>query len=131
MPRVTHCTGDEQWGIPGSTKKVFVAKSLTQQGGFASVDTIIERRENAYWKFSVSDFQAWMLGFSRFTAEWTTTEIAKNNILVVYTYTLHANTSLLYPLNWLFVHVFWRKYMKRVLENVRKMIDANEPYCYQ
>jgi hypothetical protein len=51
--------------------------------------------------------------------------------LVEYTYTLHADTAWLYPLNWLFTKTFWRIYMKRVLENVRLMAYNNEPYQYQ
>ncbi len=57
MPRVTHCTDDEQWGKPGYSKKVFVAKSLSQKGGWASVDKVVERVENEYWKIEVSDFK--------------------------------------------------------------------------
>jgi hypothetical protein len=130
MPKVTHCTEDEQWGKPGSSKKVHVAKSLTQQGGFASVDKVLERIENKYWKIEVGEFQAWMLGFSRFTGEWKATEIEKNKIHIDYTYTLHSEIGLLYPLNFLFGKIFWRKYMKNVLENIRRMAYTNEPYLY-
>jgi hypothetical protein len=130
MPKVTHCTEDENWGEVGSSKKVYVAKSLTQKGGFASVDKIIERKENSYWKFQVDDFQSWMLGFYKFTGEWKTTEIESNKILIDYTYTLYSDTIFLYPLNWLFAKTFWKTYMKRVLENVRKMAYSNEPYKY-
>lgn len=130
MPRVTHCTEDENWGKPGSSKKVFVAKSPTQKGGWASVDKVIERIENQYWKIEVSDFQAWMLGFSKFVGEWRTTELEPNKILVEYTYSLLADVALLYPFNWLFAKTFWRAYMKRVLENIRKMAYAKEPYLY-
>ena len=62
MPKVTHCTDDNNWGKAGFTKKVFVAKSLTKNGGLASVDNFIERKENEYWKLEVSDFQSAMLG---------------------------------------------------------------------
>lgn len=130
MPKVLYCTDDENWGQVGSSKKVFVAKSLTQKGGFASVDKVIERIENNYWKFEVCDFQSWMLGFSNFTGEWQTTEIEKGIILIEYTYTLHADIALLYPLNWLFAKTFWKTYMKHVLENVRQMAYNNEPYRY-
>ena len=130
MPKVTHCTDDDNWGQPGFTKKVFVAKSLTQKGGWASLDKIIERRENKYWKFEVSDFQSSLLGFSKFVGEWQTTEIDSNKILIEYSYTLHSDIALLYPLNWLFANTFWKKYMKRVLENVRQMAISNEPYLY-
>ena len=130
MPKVTHCTNDENWGKVGSTKKVFAEKSWTQKGGFVSVDTVIERIENKYWKIEASDFQSWMLGFSKFTGEWRTLEIEKNIILIEYTYTLHSDITLLYPLNWIFAKIFWTTYMKRVLGNVKKIAYENEPFKY-
>lgn len=128
MPKVIYCTGDEEWGKVGSSKKVFAAKSLTQKGGFVSIDKILERIENKYWKFQVSDFQSWMLGFYKFVGEWQTTEIEPNKVQVEYMYTLHSNIALLFPINWLFAKTFWKTYMKRVLENVRQMAYKNEPY---
>lgn len=130
MPRVTHCTEDGNWGKPGSTKKVFVAASPTQKGGFASVDKLIERIENRYWKIEVSEFQSWMLGFSKFVGEWETKELEPDKILITYTYSLHSDIGLLYPLNWLFAKTFWRTYMVRVLENVRQLAYGNESYLY-
>lgn len=130
MPAVTHCTNDENWGQPGFTKKVFVAPSLTQKGGFASVDKVIERIENKYWKIEVSDFQAWMLGFTKFVGEWSVVEIAANTIRVDYKYTMHSNLFLLYPLNWLFTKLFWKIYMNRVIENIRQLIANEAPYLY-
>ncbi len=129
MPAVTHCTEDERWGKPGASKKVFAAKSLTFKGGQASVDKVLERIENKYWKIEVSDFKSWMLGFSKFVGEWKTTEIKENKILIEYSYTLHSDIIWLYPLNWLVTKIFWRIYMKRVLENVRNLAYSNEPYC--
>jgi hypothetical protein len=131
MPKVTHCTEDENWGRPGYSKKVFVGKSISQKGGWASTDKVIKRVENQYWEIEVSNFQSWMLGFSKFAGVWRTTELAPAKILVTYTYTLHADTIWLYPLNWVFTKTFWRIYMKRVLENVRRMAENNEPYLYQ
>jgi len=131
MPKVTYCTDDENWGKPGFSKKVYVAKSLTQKGGFASVDNFIERIENKYWKLEVNNFQSWMLGFYKFVGEWTTTAIEPNKILVEYTYTLYSDNALLYPVNLLFAKTFWRIYMKRVVENVRLMAYNNEPYLYE
>lgn len=131
MPKVVRCEEDENWGKPGSNKKVFVAKSISQKGGFASVDKVIDRVENKYWKIEVSEFQSWMLGFSKFTGEWETTEIEPNKILIDYTYTLHSDIALLYPLNWLFAKTFWKRYMKQVLENIRNLTLKNEPYLYE
>jgi hypothetical protein len=130
MPKVTHCSEDENWGQVGSKKKIYAAKSLTQKGGFVSVDHILERIENDYWKIQVDDFQSWMLGFYKFVGEWKTTEIAMDNVLVEYTYALHSDNLMFYPLNWLFAKTFWKTYMKRVLENVRQIAYDNEPYIY-
>ncbi|MEP7127967.1 MAG: hypothetical protein ABI729_03825 [Chitinophagales bacterium] len=130
MPKVTHTTDDMNWGKPGSSKKVYAAKSLSQKGGFASVDTVLERIENQYWKIQVDQFQSWMLGFYKFVGEWKTSELEPGKILVEYTYSLHSDIALLYPVNWLFANTFWKTYMKRVFENVRKMIYNNEPFLY-
>lgn len=119
MPKATHAANDKNWGKPGSSKKVFVVKSFSQKGGFASVDHVIERIENQYWKIQVDDFQSWMLGFYKFVGEWKTTQLESNRILVEYTYSLYSNITILYPINWLFTKMFWKTYMKKVLENVR------------
>jgi hypothetical protein len=130
MPGITHATDDADWGQPGSSKKVYAAPSLSQKGGFVSVDRVIERVENKYWVIEVSDFQSWMLGFYKFTGEWKTTETVPGQVLVDYTYALHAHSAWLYPFNWLFAKIFWKTYMKKVLENVRGMIDEQSPYLY-
>lgn len=130
MPKITHSTEDGDWGKPGFSKKIFAAKSLTQNGGETSTDKVIERIENKYWKIEVGNFKSWMLGFTKFVGEWKTTELAPNKILVDYIYTLHSNTPLFYPLNWLFAKVFWKRYMWQVMENIRKMAYNNEPYLY-
>ncbi len=130
MPAITHSTDDENWGKPGSTKKVYAAKSWTQKGGFASVDKVVERVENKYWKIEVSQFQAWMLGFYKFVGEWRTNEISKNRISIIYTYYLYSDCILMYPFNWLFTKLFWKTYMKRVVGNIRKMAYNGEKYLY-
>ncbi len=131
MPKVTHCTDDENWGKPGFSKKVHVAKSLTQKGGFGSMDKVLERAENQYWKIEVSDFQSWMLGFHKFVGTWTITELEPNKIQIEYSYDLHANQAVFYPFNWLFAKVFWKRYMKQVLENIRLMAYSEAPYLYE
>lgn len=131
MPAVTHTTDDENWGQIGSTKKVYAAKSLTQSGGFASVDTVLERKENVSWKIEVSNFQAWMLSFTRFTGEWNTESIGDEKILITYIYTMHSSNAFLYPLNWLFTKFFWKTYMKRVLDNIETLIANQEPYLFE
>ena len=115
-PRVTHTTDDENWGKIGSSKKIFVAKSLTQKGGFSSMDRIIERKENEYWKIQVDEFQFWIAGFYKFVGEWKTTQLEDEKVQVEYTYTLHSKKPIYYPLNWLFAKLYWPIYMRRVID---------------
>ncbi len=131
MPKVTHCTDAAQWGKPGYGKRIFVARSLTQKGGWAFTDKVIERRENKYWKLELSDFQFAMFGLTKFTGEWATSEIESDKILITYTYTLHSDIAVLYPLHWLFTKIFWKRYMKQVTENIRQLAYNNEPYMYE
>ncbi len=131
MPKVTHTTDDERWGRPGSSKKVYMEKTLFQKGGFASVDHIIERKENQYWIIQVDDFQSWLLGFYKFVGEWKTTPLEDKKIQVEYTYFLHSSNPILYPFNWIFGKTMWKIYMKQVLENIREMINNDEPYMYE
>ncbi|WP_299277946.1 hypothetical protein [uncultured Psychroserpens sp.] len=130
LPKVTHTTDDKDWGKPNSSKKVHMAKSLSQKGGFASIDHIIERKENQYWIIQVDHFQSWMLGFYKFVGEWRTTPLEGKKIRIEYTYFLHSKNPILYPFNWIFGKTIWKIYMKQVLENIRKMIHNKEPYLY-
>jgi len=130
-PKVTHTTDDENWGQIGSSKKIYVEMSITQKGGFASMDKILDRKENDYWKIQVDEFQSWIAGFYKFIGEWKTTEMRKDKILVEYHYSLFANKPLFYPLNWIFAKIFWPIYMKRVLNNIKRMAYSKEPYLYE
>ncbi len=56
-PNVTHCTEGENWGKPSSSKKGFVVKCFTQNGGWASIDNCIQRIENKYWRLEIDNFQ--------------------------------------------------------------------------
>lgn len=129
-PKVTHTTNDEDWGQIGSSKKIFVEKSINHKGGFASMDKILDRVENKYWKIQVDEFQSWMAGFYKFIGEWKTTELEKGKIFIEYSYTLYADKAVYYILNWIFAKTFWRLYMKRVLHNIKVMAYDKEPYLY-
>ena len=130
-PKVTHTTDDEDWGQVGSSKKVYAGKSLTQKGGFASMDRVLERVENEYWKIQVDDFQSWMAGFYKFVGEWKTNQLDENKIQVVYSYHLYSNKPIYYPLNWLFAKLFWPRYMNQVMNNIKTMAYEKEPYLYE
>ena len=128
MPRITHVLDDENWGQPGGTRRVFMAKTVAFEGGEACIDKVLERVENKYWKIELSQFTFFFLGFNKFVGEWETEETGPNQVRIRYTYTMHSENPLLYPLNWVFTNTFYRMYMRRVLERVRNLAYSNEPY---
>ena len=130
MPKIVSVSDDKTWGKPGGSKKVYAEKSIVQKGGYVSLDKVLERVENHYWKIEVSDFQAWMLGFYKFEGEWQTNKIDDHRTEIVYTYTLFAKGVLYYPFCWMFAHLFWKIYMKKVLKNVWHLVKSAEPYMY-
>lgn len=130
MPKIVGTEEDTDWGKPGSSKRVIAAKSLTFKGGEASTDHVLDRIENKFWRIQVDSFKSWMLGFHKFVGEWETTALSPHRTQVIYTYHLHAHLPVLAPFQWLFVNLFWKKYMQHVIENIRVLIDQNEPYQY-
>lgn len=130
IPKVTHTTNDNHWGKEGSSKKIYVAKSIFQKAGFAARDRIVKRIENEYWIIQLDEFQSRMSGFYSFVGKWETTEIEDRIILVEYTYFLYSKSSIFYPMHWIFANTFWKSYMKKVLENIKNMVYNEEPYKY-
>ncbi|MCB9195179.1 MAG: SRPBCC family protein [Flavobacteriales bacterium] len=130
MPKVTHCEDDQNWGKPGGSRRVFMAKTLAFKGGEALLDTVIERRENEYWKIKVNEVKTASLGIHTFNGEWITTPISENETKVVYRYTLEGKGKLLYPFQWFLANIMWKKYMKQVLNNIRILALNNSPYLF-
>lgn len=130
MPRITHCSEDENWGEINSTKKVYAAKSISQPGGYVSTDHVVERIDNEKWVIEVKNFQSWMLGFHTFRGTWKVTEMKPECIQIDYAYDLHFKGLWFLPLNWLFTKLFWTKYMKKVLANIKVLAENQEPYLY-
>lgn len=131
MPRVSHTTEDEDWGQPGSSKNIHMVKSFFQGGGFTSVDRILERKENEYWIIQVDSFQYWFLSFYKFIGEWRTSPLEGSRIQVDYNYELHTRNIFLYPLCWFFGKIYWKRYMRQILENIRQMISDREAYQFE
>ncbi|MES2589857.1 MAG: hypothetical protein V4622_12835 [Bacteroidota bacterium] len=130
-PKVTHSTEDETWGRIGGSRKIFMAKNITFKGGESSLDTVLERRENEYWKIEISDFKIFSFGFEKFQGEWFTKELEEGKIEVRYIYTMFSNNKVFYPFHWFFTKTIWKVYMKHALENIRKLAMEKAAYLHQ
>lgn len=129
-PRVTHTTEDETWGRKGGSRKIFMAKTWNFKGGEASLDTVLEREENAYWKIEISDFKMPSMGFKKFQGEWFTSQRPDGRIEIRYAYTMYSKSILYYPFHLFFTKVLWKKYMWQVMENIRALTKLEEPYVH-
>lgn len=129
-PKVTHCTEDATWGQPGGTRKVFMAKTMTFKGGESSLDKVITRTENKYWKIEITDFKSFSMGFYKFQGEWFTKDLGNGSVEVRYKYTMFSNSTLFYPFHWLFTKVIWKNYMWNAVENIRKLTKEEAPYLH-
>lgn len=128
MPKITHASEDKDWGETGSIKRIFGAKSLAFRGGEMGTDQILKRIKNELWVLEVSNFKTWLLGFYKFTIYWRTTALSENQTLINYECTMHAKGISLVPLQWIFANWFYKRYMKKVLDNVRLLAEGDEPF---
>ncbi len=130
-PKVTHCTEDDSWGKVGGSRKVHLGRSLLVKAGESSLDKVLAREENRYWKIEICEFSSWMFGFEKFQGEWITTKLPDGKIEVHYIYTLFSSSLLFYPFHFLFTKLVWRNYMRHCLENVRQLALNNSPYLHE
>lgn len=119
---------DESWGQVGGTRRVFMSGNLFFKAGEAMLDKVIAREENKFWVIELTDFKFPSMGFNKFRGEWKTSENPDGTIQIIYTYTLFSKWGILFPYHYPFVKIFWRIYMKHVMENIRKLADEESPY---
>lgn len=129
-PKVTHCEDDSTWGKPGGSRRVFSEKNIIFKGGETALDTVIERRENEYWKIEIGDMKSFSFGFHKFEGEWWTKKINENETEVTYRYTLFSDIKWAEPFQYWFTKVIWRIYMQHVLKNIKEMAKNEEPYLF-
>jgi hypothetical protein len=130
-PKVTHCTEDETWGKPGGSRKIWMAKTWNFKGGEASLDRVLERRENEYWKIEICEFKMSSMGFAKFQGEWMTKQQTDGKVHITYIYNMYSKYAILYPFHWLFTKTIWRNYMKHALENIRTLTMNKAPYLHE
>lgn len=130
MPKVTHCTDDDSWGQVGGTRRVYMSGNVFFKAGEAMLDKVVERVENNYWVIELTDFKFPSMGFNKFKGEWKTEQRPNGNILITYTYTLYSKWGILFLFHWCFVKIFWRIYMRHVMENVKQLAYGNDPYMH-
>lgn len=130
VPAVVRFSDDETWGKPGGHRIPHSAKSLLSPGGPIGIDRVYERIENRYWKWGVTEFSQWSMGFTAFMGEMHFAEVSPNGIAVTWTYTLISNSAIAYPAQWLFGQLFWRGQMRHGIIRMKQYAESNTPFLY-
>ena len=131
IPAVVKFTKDDTWGKVGGQRVPHGAKNLLSKGGEIGLDEIYNRDENVYWKWGISNFYQWSMGFTEFQGELFFIETKKKTIKVHWKYTLFSKSKLAYPLHWLFGNIFWKKQMKIGIQKMKDYAESNAKFLYK
>ena len=123
---------DDKWGQVGGIRYPVISDNFLFSGGRIFTDTILQKEENQYWKWKVHDFTTSALFFAHTgIGEWSVQELATNQISVRYRYTYEAQNWLLYPINFLFVHIQMRGMMKKAMKGIKAQAESGERLIYE
>lgn len=131
IPAVEKFTDDATWGKPGGRRIPHSAKNILSKGGEIGTDEVYVRDENRYWKWGVTQFRQWSMGFTEFQGELFFEETGDNAVRVRWVYTLYSNSLLAYPFHWLFGRIFWKGQMKAGIKSMKAYAESNAPFLYE
>ena len=126
IPPVSHFTEDETWGQINGTRMPHSSKSLLSKGGEIGLDVTLERDENRYWNWQVTDFRQWSMGFTKFQGEFFFEKIEENKISVLWVYRLTSTNLLAYPFHYFFTKVLWKGNMRGALKRMKSIAESKE-----
>ena len=126
IPGVSHFTEDESWGQIGGSRLPHSVKSFLSKEAEIGIDVIVAREENKYWKWQVTDFRQWSMGFTKFQGEFIFNEVKENEILVRWIYTLSSKSIFAYPFHYFFTKVLWKGNMKGAIKRMKTIAEKRE-----
>jgi hypothetical protein len=131
IPRVTHFINDKTWGNVGGSRIPYAEKNLATKGGPIGIDRILVREENKYWKWELTDFRLWAMGFTKFEGELFFEARKNQDISVKWIYTLHSKGILAYPVQWLFARISWNGIMRKAFKKMKYLAETEDSFIYQ
>lgn len=126
IPPVSHFTEDETWGQVNGSRMPHSAKSLLSKGGEIGLDVILAREENKYWKWQVTDFRQWSMGFSKFQGEFFFQQLNETQVSVRWVYSLSSKNILAYPFHYFFTKVIWNGNMKGAIKRMKTIAESGK-----
>lgn len=130
IPATTHFTDDETWGKIGGHRIPHSSKNWLSKGGAVGIDTVLDRQENKYWKWAVTDFKQWSMGFTMFRGELFFSDNNNGTVAVKWVYTLFSENVFAYPFHWLFTKILWKGQMQVGIKNMKHLAETQAAYIY-
>jgi hypothetical protein len=132
IPPIAKFSDDTTWGQVGGHRIPYSSGNFLIKKGPLCDDEIVERKENEYWKWAVSNFKTWSLFFAiKAEGELFFETNSDDTIAVKWTYTFYSKNVLLQPFNWLFVKIFWNGLQSKAIKNMKHLAETEAPYCYE
>mgnify|MGYP003981058569 CR=1 FL=1 len=125
LPKSEGVTNDETWANPKGKRTVLAfGKELCSE-------TIIERIENKYWKYELTDFKQKSFFFVRkVTGEIWVNSHQNNKCKITSKYTFSNRNIITLPISYLFVKILWSGLQKKGLKNMKKLLENNTAFYY-
>ena len=125
LPKSEGVINDENWANPKGERIVLAF------GKELCTETIIERIENKYWKYQLTNFKQKSFFFvKKVTGEiWVDYE-QENKCELISQYTFLSKNAFVHPITYLFVKILWSGLQKKGLKNMKKLLENKTPFYY-
>jgi len=125
LPKSEGVINDENWANPKGKRTVLAF------GKELCTETIIERIENKYWKYQLTNFKQKTFFFvKKVTGEIWVELKEENQCELISQYTFKSKNSYIHLLTYLFVKILWSGLQKKGLKNMKILLENKTPFYY-
>ena len=131
QPPIIGFENDENWGLLNSVRYPLIQGNFFIKTHRIFKDKIIEKCNNKYWKWELTNFTSPYLFFAcRAIGSWSVQELSNGKISIIYSYTYFSKNLLWHPINWLFVKIQLQGMMKKALIGIKAQAESNNDFYY-
>ena len=125
LPKSEGVINDHSWGKPKGKRTVLAF------GKELCTETIIERIENKYWQYELTEFKQKTFFFvKKVKGEIWVKENKKNKCQLTSKYTFYNKNIFTLPISFVFVKILWSGLQKKGLENIKILTEKNTAFFY-
>ena len=131
QPPIVGFENDENWGRLNGIRYPLIQGNFFIKAHRIFKDKIIEKCDNRYWKWELTNFTSPYLFFAyRAVGSWKVQELSNGKISVSYSYSYFSKNLLWHPINWLFVKIQLKGMMSKALIGINTQAESNKKFYY-